>query len=40
VKEHKRKEVLEAKDKKIQNLFNYKVFKEVEDNGQEGVILK
>ena len=37
VKEHKRKEVLEAKEKEIQNLFNYKVFEEVEDNGQERI---
>ena len=35
VKEHKRKEVLEAKEKEIQNLFNYNVFEEVEDNGQD-----
>ena len=36
-KEHKRMEVVEAKEKELQNLFNYDVFEEVEDKGQERI---
>ena len=34
IKEHKLAEVVEAKEKEIQNLFKYEVFEEVEDIGQ------
>merc|ERR1712030_13939 len=34
-KEHKRAEVLEAKDREIENLDRYEVFEEVDDIGQE-----
>ena len=37
IKEHKTIEVIEAKEKELQNLFNYDVFKEVEDTGQERI---
>ena len=37
VKEHKRPEVIEAKEKEIENLEKYRVFEEVEDEGQEKV---
>ena len=37
VKEHKRPEVIEAKEKEIENLEKYGVFEEVEDNGQKNV---
>ena len=37
VKEHKRPEVIEAKEKEIENLEKYGVFEEVEDNEQETV---
>ena len=37
VKEHKRQEVLDAKEREIQNLFNYEVFEEVEDDGQDRI---
>ena len=31
--EHKKIEVIEAKEKELENMFNYKVFEEVEDEG-------
>merc|ERR1712030_41308 len=34
-KEHKKPEVIEAKDKELENLEKYEVFEEVEDTGQE-----
>ena len=34
IKEHKLPEVIEVKDKEIQNLFRYNVFEEVDDVGQ------
>ena len=37
IKEHKMKEVIEAKEKELQNLLNYDVFEEVEDIGQERI---
>ena len=37
IKEHKKKEVIEAREKEIQNLFTYDVFEQVEDNGQERI---
>ena len=37
VREHGRKEVLEAKEKEIQNLRNYEVFEEVQYVGQETI---
>ena len=37
VREHKRPEVIEAKQKEIENLEKYEVFEEVEDEGQETV---
>merc|ERR1711905_16810 len=36
-KEHKKPEVLEAKDREIENLEKYEVFEEVEDVGQETI---
>merc|ERR1711905_65956 len=36
-KEHKRPEVLEAKDREIENLEKYEVFEEVDDIGQETI---
>ena len=40
VKEHKKPEVIEAKQREIKNLEKYRVFEEVEDEGQETVGLK
>ena len=37
VKEHKKPEVIEAKQREIENLEKYGVFEEVEDVGQETV---
>ena len=37
VREHKKPEVIEAKQKEIENLEKYEVFEEVEDEGQETV---
>ena len=37
VREHKKPEVIEAKNKEIENLEKYGVFEEVEDEGQETV---
>ena len=37
VKEHKKPEVIEAKEKEIENLEKYGVFEEVEDTGKETV---
>lgn len=37
VSEHGRTEVKEAKDTEIQNLMNYEVFEEVEENGQDTI---
>ena len=37
IKEHKRVEVLEAKEKEIKNLDDYEVFEEVDDIGQEKI---
>ena len=37
VREHKKPEVIEAKQKEIENLEKYGVFEEVEDEGQEVV---
>ena len=37
VKEHKKPEVIEAKQREIENLEKYEVFEEVEDVGQETV---
>ena len=37
VTEHKKPEVIEAKQKEIENLEKYGVFEEVEDEGQETV---
>ena len=37
VREHKKPEVIEAKQKEIENLEKYGVFEEVEDEGQETV---
>ena len=37
VKEHKRVEVVEAKEKELENLEKYSMFKEVEDERQEMV---
>ena len=37
VKEHKLPEVIDAKQKEIENLEKYGVFEEVEDEGQETV---
>ena len=34
-KEHKKPEVMEAKDRELENLEKYDVFEEVEDTGQE-----
>merc|ERR1712074_532191 len=36
-KEHKRPEVMEAKDKELENLEKYEVFEEIEDTGQEAI---
>ena len=35
VSEHRRSEVIEAKEKEVENLKKYGVFEEVEDMGQE-----
>ena len=35
--EHKKEEVIEAKEKELENMFNYEVFEEVEDEGQETI---
>ena len=35
--EHRKPEVIEAKDKELENLAKYDVFEEVEDTGQERV---
>ena len=35
--EHKKIEVIEAKEKELENMFNYEVFEEVEDEGQETI---
>ena len=37
VAEHKKTEVVEAKEKETENLKKYKVFEEVEDTGQERI---
>ena len=37
VRDHKSAEVVEAKEKELQNLFNYDVFEEVDDIGQEKI---
>ena len=37
VREHKKPEVLEAKDRELENLAKYEVFEEVEDTGQEAI---
>ena len=37
VREHKKSEVIEAKQKEIENLEKYGVFEEVEDEGQDTV---
>ena len=37
VREHKKPEVIEAKQKEIENLEKYGVFEEVEDEGQDPV---
>ena len=37
VAEHKKVEVVEAKEKELENLTKYRVFEEVEDNGQERI---
>ena len=36
-KEHKKPEVMEAKDRELENLEKYEVFEEVEDTGQEKI---
>merc|ERR1712030_114312 len=36
-KEHKRPEVMEAKDKELENLEKYEVFEEIEDTGQDTI---
>merc|ERR1712074_305431 len=36
-KEHKKPEVIEAKDRELENLEKYEVFEEVEDTGQERI---
>merc|ERR1712237_194532 len=36
-KEHKKPEVMEAKDKELENLEKYDVFEEIEDTGQEAI---
>ena len=38
VREHKKTEVIEAKQREIENLEKYGVFKEVKDEGQETVV--
>ena len=35
--DHKLKEVVEAKEKEIENLFHYDLFEETEDIGQEKI---
>ena len=40
VKEHKRIEVIEAKEKELENLKFYKTFEEVEDTGQEKISMR
>ena len=35
--EHRKPEVIEAKDRELENLAKYEVFEEVEDTGQETV---
>ena len=37
VADHKKVEVIEAKEKELENLTKYGVFEEVEDNGQERI---
>ena len=37
VAEHKKAEVIEAKEKELENLIKYEVFEEVEDVGQERI---
>ena len=37
VREHKKVEVIEAKDKELENLMKYNVFEEVNDEGQETI---
>ena len=37
VSEHKKVEVMEAKEKELENLTKYKVFEEVENDGQERI---
>ena len=37
VAEHKKVEVVEAKEKELENLMKYGVFEEVEDKGQERI---
>ena len=37
VKEHKNIEVIEARNKELENLFNYDVFEEVDDLGQDTI---
>ena len=36
-KEHKKPEVMEAKDRELENLEKYDVFEEIEDTGQEKI---
>ena len=40
VREHKKPQVIEAKQKEIDNLENYGVFEEVEDEGQDTIDLR
>ena len=37
VKDHRKPEVIEAKEKEIQNLETYEIFEEVDDKGQETI---
>ena len=37
VSEHKTPEVMEAKEKELENMAKYEVFEEVEDSGQERI---
>ena len=40
VREHKKVEVIEAKEKELDNLVKYRVFEEVVDAGQETISLR